>query len=159
MYPTGKEKDTLYTVTGQWTKSFEIQEGSSKKGALVDKHDAEAIPITPLKIAPLEEQDPMESRRAWARVAQGIADGNMDLTGEEKTKIEVQQRELRLKEKSENRTWERRYFTKLEKDRILAELGPHIGLMPEAEKTGGIWRFDEAKAKAVKEKTASKIDL
>ena len=155
LYPTGKEKDTLYTVTGQWTKTFEITEGASKKGSVVDSYDAEATPTTPLTIAPLEEQDPMESRRAWSKVAAGIAVGDMDLTGAEKTKIEVSQRELRQQEKAEGRTWERRYFSLVESDPVLNKLGPTIGVTPEADKTGGIWRYDEAKANAVLNKTTT----
>lgn len=154
MYPTGKEKETLYTVTGQWTKTFEITEGSSKNKTAIDTYDAEALPTTPLTIAPIEEQDIMESRRAWSKVAAGIAVGDMDITGNEKTKIEVSQRELRQKEKSEGRTWERRYFSLVENDPTLNTLGPAIGVISEADKTGGIWRFDETKAKALLAKQA-----
>ncbi|KAK6593915.1 oxysterol-binding protein [Botrytis cinerea] len=121
LYPTGKEKDVLYTVTGQWTKQFEIKEGGKKS-------------------------DPLESRRAWSKVAAGIAVGDMDATGNEKTKIEVSQRELRLKEKNEGRLWERRYFTKMDNCPILQQLAPCIQLTADEDKTGGIWRFDEAKA-------------
>lgn len=149
MYPTGKEKEVLYTVTGQWTKTFEIFDSSSKNKTAIDTYDAEAVPTTPLTIAPVEEQDLMESRRAWSKVAAGIAVGDMDITGVEKTKIEVSQRELRQKEKTEGRTWERRYFSLVENDPTLTTLGPTIGLLPEADKTGGVWRFDEAKAKAL----------
>jgi oxysterol-binding protein-related protein 9/10/11 len=154
MYPTGKEKETLYSITGQWTKTFEITDGA-KKGGPIDSYDAEATPTTPLTVAPIEEQDPMESRKAWAKVAQGIALGDMDYTGAEKTKIEVAQRELRLQEKAEDRTWERRYFSAVESCPTLTELGPAIGVLPEADKTGGIWRFDEAKAKALPPKPVS----
>lgn len=156
LYPTGKEKDILYTVTGQWTKSFEIHEGSSKSGALVESYDAEAKPISPLILRPIEEQDPWESHKAWQKVAAGIAVGDMDITGAEKTKIENEQRALRLKEAEENRTWERRYFTKVESDPLLEKLGPLIGLLPEADKTGGIWRFDEKKAEAMKQSSNGK---
>ncbi|PMD64037.1 Oxysterol-binding protein [Hyaloscypha bicolor E] len=148
MYPTGKEKEVLYIITGQWTKTFEITEGA-KKGNVIDNYDAEASNTTPLTIAPIEEQDPYESRRAWQKVAAGIAIGDMDITGEEKTKIEEEQRELRRQEKAEGRIWERRYFSLVEDDPVLETLGPVIGLLPEADKTGGIWRFDEAKANAV----------
>lgn len=148
LYPTGKEKETLYTVTGQWTKTFEIHKGP-KKGSAIETYDAETSSTTSLTIAPIEEQDAMESRRAWSKVAAGIAAGDMDLTGHEKTKIEVHQRELRQKEKAEGRTWERRYFSLVESDSVLNELGPHIGVTPEADKTGGIWRYDEAKASAL----------
>lgn len=70
----------------------------------------------------------------------------MDTTGNEKTKIEVSQRELRLKEKNEGRIWERRYFTKMDTCPILQTLAPCIQLTADEDKTGGIWRFDEAKA-------------
>lgn len=152
MYPTGKEKDILYTITGQWTKSFEIREGSSKYGALIDTYDAENTPVTPLIIAPIEQQGPLESRRAWAKVAAGIAKGDMDYTGIEKSKIENEQRALRQKEKEEGRTWERRYFSQVESDPLLDKLGPSIGLSIDADKTGGIWRFDAKKAAALRDK-------
>ena len=153
LYPTGKESSILYTVTGQWNKKFEIREG--KKGAVIDSYDAEKSPVTPLRIAPVEQQDPLESRRAWSKVAQGIASGDMDATGLEKSKIENEQRALRQKEKEEGRTWERRYFTKVENDEMLSKLGPKIGLNIEEEKTGGIWRFDEEKAKIARAKVAA----
>jgi len=148
MYPTGKEKDVLYTVSGQWTKSFDINEGTHKKSGLIDTYDAEATPTTPLTIAPHDEQDDLESRRAWAKVAQGIAVGDMDLVGNEKGKIEVSQRELRQKEKDEGRSWETRFFSRVENDSVLSQLGPAIGLEAEPDKTGGVWRYDDKKASA-----------
>ncbi|PBP24708.1 oxysterol-binding protein [Diplocarpon rosae] len=145
MYPTGKEKEVLYTITGQWTKMFDIMDGSKKN--VIDTYNAETSPTTPLTIEPLDAQNPMESRRAWQKVAAGIASGDMEMTGAEKTKIEESQRELRRQEAAEGRQWERRYFTKRESDPVLSTLGPIIGLLPEPEKTGGIWRYDEKKAK------------
>jgi hypothetical protein len=145
LYPSDKEKDVLYSVAGQWTKTFEITEGSSKKGTVVDTYDAEATTTTALIVRPVEEQDPLESRRAWAKVAAGIAEGNMEITGAEKSKIEVAQRELRQQEKAEGRTWERRYFSTVDSCPILDRLGHRIGMSAEADKTGGIWRFDETK--------------
>ncbi|KAG9228735.1 hypothetical protein BJ875DRAFT_226544 [Amylocarpus encephaloides] len=145
--PTGQEKDVLYTISGQWNKSFEITAGTGKKSGLMETYDAEKSPTTPLRIAALEEQDPMESRRAWSKVAAGIAVGDMDITGEEKSKIEVAQRELRQKERDEKRVWERRYFSLVEQDQVLTQLAPAIGYLPEPDKTGGIWRYDDAKAK------------
>ncbi|KAH8593376.1 hypothetical protein B0O99DRAFT_515621 [Bisporella sp. PMI_857] len=151
LYPTGKERETLYSVSGQWTKTFDITEGA-KKGVIVETYNAEVEAPTPLIIAPVEDQDPYESRRAWSKVAAGIAKGDMDVTGEEKSKIEVEQRQLREKEKAAGTTWNRRYFSLVENDDTLTNLGPKIALTPEADKTGGIWRFDEAKANDLLEK-------
>jgi hypothetical protein len=94
----------------------------------------------------------MESRRAWARVAEGIAKGDMDTTGIEKSKIENEQRAMRAQEREEGRTWERRYFSQVESDELLDKLAPVVGLAIEADKTGGIWRFDEKKAEMVEAK-------
>ncbi|KAJ4295793.1 Oxysterol-binding protein 4 [Collariella sp. IMI 366227] len=158
LYPTGKEKQVLYNVSGQWTKSFEIHSGPAKgnsKSNLVDSWDPAESPASELIVAPLESQHPLESRRAWSKVAAGVAKGDLDMVGQEKGKIETAQREMRVKEKAEGRTWQRRYFTARADapDPVLASLGAAVSL-PEhgdADKTGGLWRFD-----AVKSETAHK---
>ncbi|RFU33089.1 Fructose-bisphosphate aldolase, partial [Scytalidium lignicola] len=155
LYPTGKEGTILYNAAGQWSKSFDIREGSHKSGPLIETFDANAAAVTPLQIAPIEKQDQLESRRAWAKVAAGIAAGDMEVVGNEKTLIEVAQRELRAKEKAEGRVWERRYFSVVEGDSIVDQLAPKIGLNVEADKTGGIWRYDEKKGAAVQKALSS----
>jgi hypothetical protein len=72
---------------------------------------------------------------------------------------QVRQRELRLKEKEEGRTWERRYFSLVENDKVLSELGPNIGVTPEEDKTGGVWRYDEVKASKLPLETDTPIFL
>ncbi len=147
LYPDGREKDVLYTIDGQWSEAFVIKDGKTKK--VVDSYTAKSNPTTPLTIAPIEEQDPLESRRAWSRVAAAIQKGDMDTTGAEKSTIEHQQRELRKKEQQEGREWERRYFSRVEKDAVFDALAPKIGEKSEPEKTGGMWRWDEEKYQAV----------
>lgn len=152
VYPTGKEKDVLYNVTGQWNKTFEVYLGPAKqnsKATLVASYDAVATPQTELRIAPVEEQHPLESRRAWARVAEAIQQGDMDTTGIEKGKIEQAQRDMRIRERGENRSWERQYFSAVDgADPVLQSLGSVVGvpLDGDADKTGGLWRFDKEKA-------------
>ncbi|KAL2262751.1 hypothetical protein VTK26DRAFT_188 [Humicola hyalothermophila] len=153
LYPTGKEKDVLFNVSGQWTKRFEIYSGSAKynsKDNLVETWDPSQSPPSKLIVAPIEEQHPLESRRAWSKVAAAIAQGDLDTVGIEKSKIENAQREMRAKEKSEGRTWPRRYFTAQNgvPDPVLVSLGRTVGLAEngDADKTGGLWRFDRAKA-------------
>lgn len=152
LYPTGKEKDVLYNVTGQWTKEFEIYEGAGKrnpKSTLVATYDAVGTAQTELQVVPLEKQHPLESRRAWAKVADAIQKCDMDAVSVEKGKIEQAQRNLRTKERSEDRTWDRRFFTAVEgDDDTLIALGKDAGvpLDGEQDKTGGLWRFDTDKA-------------
>lgn len=158
LYTTGKEKDVLYNVSGQWTKSFDVYEGPAKsnsKKTLVETYDPAQSPATALTVAPVEKQHPLESRRAWSRVAAGIAKGDLDSVGTEKSKIENAQREKRSAERADGTSWERRYFSWQPDgppDAVLTELGPAIGV-PEhgdADKTGGLWRFDKKKADEVK---------
>ncbi len=149
LYKTGKDKEVLYSVTGQWTEGFEIREGSAKSGKLVESYNSADEHAAPLDVA--KDQHPLESRRAWAKVANAIKAEKVDLevVGTEKAKIENAQREMRAKEKAEGRMWQRRYFSvRTDPDPVLAELGPHVGLPDhgDSDKTGGVWRFDPAKA-------------
>jgi hypothetical protein len=116
----------------------------------IDSYNAKINKTTPLYIAPIEEQDPLESRRAWQKVQEAIGRGDLETTGVEKSKIENEQREMRKIEREENREWERRYFTRVEEDPIFTRLAANRDITAEADKTSGIWVFDEDKyAKAL----------
>jgi oxysterol-binding protein-related protein 9/10/11 len=154
VYPTGKEKEVLYNVTGQWNIALELYEGPVKKNSSStrkDTYDAVSTEETELKLAPIEDQHPLESRRAWSRVADAITKGDMENTSVEKGKIEQAQRDKRAAEREEGTSWERRYFTAVEEgeDETLNALGQAAGVPAngDADKTGGLWRFDPEKAK------------
>lgn len=151
LYPTGKEREILYTVEGQWTDCFTIKAGGGsglKKADPIETYNAKTTKTTPLQTAPLDQQDPYESNRAWQKVAEGIVKGDMDVVHVEKSKIEISQRELRRKEQAEGREWQRRFFKRSSPPDLLFErlVKPIPGERIEAEKTGGVWRFDESKA-------------
>ncbi|KAF2226275.1 hypothetical protein BDZ85DRAFT_48190 [Elsinoe ampelina] len=144
MYPSGKEKETIYVVEGHWTDNFTVKDG---KKNTVDSYDAKKTPKTPLKVKPVEEQDPLESRRAWGKVAKAIEKGDLNTTSHEKTIIEEEQRALRKKEKEEGKEWQRRFFTRVEKDEVFEKLIKEVpGGSIEADQTNGIWVFDPKKA-------------
>lgn len=154
----GSERHPLYSIDGQWNDSFAIKKGDGGKHAkAIHEHHAKAHQTTPLIVAPIEEQDSYETRRAWRNVAQSIAKGDMDATSYHKSKIEVAQRELRAQEKKEGRDWERTFFRNVgEKDdalfhklvNMISGYGSWAGVEPE--KTSGIWRFDDDLAKNAK---------
>ncbi|PNP44136.1 hypothetical protein TGAMA5MH_04423 [Trichoderma gamsii] len=151
VFPTDNEKEVLYNVTGQWTKEFEIYQGPAKKNSkttLVSTYDAAGTAQSELIIEPLEKQHPLESRRAWSKVADAIQKSDMDTVSVEKTKIEQAQRLMRAKETAGNHTWERRYFKAATEDETLTLLGKAAGvpLDGDKDKTGGLWRFDAEKA-------------
>ncbi|KAI0098800.1 hypothetical protein GGR51DRAFT_576924 [Nemania sp. FL0031] len=162
LYPTGDEKKVLYNCSGQWTKAFEIHSGPPKNNSsttLIDTWDPDTTHMSELIVAPTEKQHPLESRRAWAPVADGIARGDMDYVGREKTKIEQAQRAMRKKEQAEGRAWERRFFTAgaAGADETLQTLARNVGLDAngDADRTGGLWRFDAEKAKKAKAEALS----
>jgi hypothetical protein len=147
----GAEKSPLYTIEGQWNENFSIKEGSGgKTHKVIDTYTASQTPITKLQVAPVEQQDPRESKRAWKMVADGIRRGDMDTVSAQKSKIENEQREMRKKEKEEGREWQRTFFTAVPNDPLFDQLAKSTGEKIEADKTGGIWRFDPKKAQAAK---------
>jgi len=151
IFPHGKEKsksDVLYTAEGSWTDSFIIKD--TKKNT-VESYNAKKEPKTALNVAPIAEQDPLESRRAWQKVAESINKGDMNKTSQDKSVIEESQRALRKKEAAEGTEWERRFFSRAKTlpvfEKLIKEV-PYGDL--EAQQTNGIWVFDAEKAKDAK---------
>lgn len=151
IFPHGKEKsksDIIYTIDGTWNDSFTVKDASKH---VVDSYDAKSEPKTALQVADVANQDPLESRRAWKKVADAIIKGDMNLVAHEKTLIEEQQRALRKQEAASNQPWERTFFSKTNNitvaDKLIREV-PHGSL--EQDQTGGVWLFDSAKASKAK---------
>lgn len=145
------EKNPLYTVEGQWSDKFSIKDARTKD--IVDSWNSKENPVTPLALAPLEQQDLYESRRAWSDVAASIQKGDMDAVSGYKSRIETAQRELRRIEKEGGYEWERRFFNRIEEsadDAQIQRLANSADLAFETDKTGGIWRFDAQKAAGAK---------
>ena len=155
----GSEKNPLYSIDGQWSGDFTIREGESKKAPVSDEYHAGSIKTTPLVVAPVEQQDPYESRKAWRNVAKSIEKGDMDATSHFKSRIENGQRVLRKHEAEEKRVWNRVFFRNVSTDdpseatfqklvKMVTGAGGWQGVEPE--KTSGIWRFDPEKARNAK---------
>jgi hypothetical protein len=166
VYHEDEPSKVLYNAVGVWTKSFSIYKGaggkSNTKENLVESNDHATSPRTELSVKPEEEQHPLESRRAWGKVAAAILKGDMETVSREKGKIEQAQRDARAREKADGKVWERRYFTALEKpDDILETMAGRVGLpvSGDADKTGGLWRFDRKKEEKVKGEALTKDDI
>jgi hypothetical protein len=148
LYPEGKEKDVIYKVDGQWTDTWQIKDGKTK--TVVDTFDPKVTKTTPLTVAPIEQQDNFETRRAWKKVSDAINKGDMDATSAEKTIIETRQREMRKQEKEAGREWERKFFTRSDKFPLFQRLASKIGEPVNDSQTNGVWAFDQDKASAAK---------
>jgi oxysterol-binding protein-related protein 9/10/11 len=157
----GSERDPAYSASGRWSDAFTIKQGDSKRGKEVVSFKPSQIKLAKLAVAPPEEQDPVESRRAWSKVAQSIEKGDMDAAAHFKSRIENAQRALRKQEQEEKRTWQRVFFSQANPKDELEQTFAHLvkvatsygvngweGVAPD--KTAGIWRFDDDKAKIAK---------
>jgi hypothetical protein len=142
LYPTGRPADALYAADGQWSGSFTIND--LKTNQVLEIFDAN-LPITPLVVPPLDEQDALESRKAWSKVVAGINAGDMSTVHSEKSKIETRQREMRKEEEAEGRQWQQRYFKQVQQLPHVEELLAKIGGKLEPDQTGGAWQWDEEK--------------
>jgi hypothetical protein len=134
--PSDSPKDVLYTADGQWTGTFCIKD---KHKADIENWDPKAKPLATLVVKDISEQGPLESRKAWSKVAEAIKKGDMEATQREKSIIENKQREMRKRETEDGAVWERKYFEKAQSDPIFDNLAHFIGETAEPEKTGGVW--------------------
>jgi oxysterol-binding protein-related protein 9/10/11 len=148
LYRTGDEKNPVYEIDGQWNDEFVFKDVRTKTE--LDNYDTHEHKPTKLIVAPLEEQDPWESRRAWSAVTSAIRAGDMQGTSDAKSHIEEAQREMRKKEDAEGREWEPKFFSKVERDEVFEKLAEPHGERLRPEMTSGVWRFDEKKFRKAK---------
>jgi hypothetical protein len=147
LYTTADPRNILYTAEGQWSGSFTMRD--SKTNDVVETFNTDS-PISSIILAPLDEQDPLESRKAWSKVTAHINAGNMSGVNSEKSKIETRQRQMRKEEQAEGREWPRRYFKRVEQDPRVQELLAKVGGTLDPDQTGGIWQWDDEKYQKIK---------
>ena len=142
LYRGDDERNPLYVLEGNWTGAYTIKCTNGKSHHTVD---LAALRRTPLQVASIEEQHPLESRRAWQHVVNAINDNDILAVGHEKGKIENQQRALRREENDIGKIWERRYFTKITEDPAVVRILNACGSTAEMGEDEMIWKFDEHK--------------
>ncbi|KAH6646019.1 hypothetical protein BKA67DRAFT_595463 [Truncatella angustata] len=133
----------LYQVDGQWNGQMTIKD--AVKGTKVETFDVDDVPYTELKVKPIEEQSPWESRRAWKPVLKGITSGSMELVNKEKERIENAQRDLRAAEEQTGVNWQRVFFRSMnshEEFDVLARAIPDSEARSlRKDRTAGVWKF------------------
>lgn len=109
----------LLTINGQWSGKSYFNRGPEAADSKTPEtlfYDANASTPQHLIVKPIEQQHDLESRKAWAKVAEAIKKADYDLINVEKSKIENQQRELRKKEIASGEKWKARWFTEVDYD-------------------------------------------
>ncbi|KAF7515715.1 hypothetical protein G7054_g14447 [Neopestalotiopsis clavispora] len=133
----------LYELEGQWNGKLTIK--YCTQGSNLDEFDVDDVPHTELQVKPIEEQSPWESRKAWAKVLEGIRAGDMRAVNDAKSHIEDAQREIRDVEGEAGVEWHRVFFTKTDSHQ---EFDVLAGPIPDddaknlgQERTAGVWKF------------------
>ncbi|PFH50370.1 hypothetical protein AMATHDRAFT_4022 [Amanita thiersii Skay4041] len=74
-----------------------------------------------------------ETRKLWSQVAKGIREGDFELAGREKSRIENEQRQRRKDEAAAGTTWQLKHFSTVESDPIYERLGRLVKITPPTE--------------------------
>ncbi|KAK3385573.1 hypothetical protein B0H63DRAFT_433318 [Podospora didyma] len=144
---------SIYEASGVWSDGWTVKD--ARTGAVLEKYEVDACenqPV-PIDIAPVEQQDPWESRRAWGGVLAGMEDGDMRQVLAEKSRIEQAQRQMRANEKAREEKWEPLLFkTQRGEDhetfhKLSEGMAPTWQL--NHDKTKGVWRIDDRQVKNV----------
>jgi hypothetical protein len=158
IFHSDKENEPIYQAEGQWSSVYTIKEMRTQE--TLETFDISTLPRTPLTIAPIDAQHPLESRRVWQHVIDAIHRGDIYTIGQEKSKIENEQRHLRKLEKCEGREHPRRYFTRAQEDPVaekLAEGLEGISMQPEVDPNHMIWLWDEQKYQRIQDNARNGI--
>ncbi|KAF2645430.1 Oxysterol-binding protein [Massarina eburnea CBS 473.64] len=141
VYRAETPSDTLYTAKGQWNGRFSIID--SKNEQQIDSYDTNTANSLPITVSEPSEQDPWESRKAWAGVIDALGRGDMKGTTDAKSEVENGQRQMRRGEEARNEEWRRVFFQKQSDDPLFEKL-----VAADHEKcfivdpNGGIWKVD-----------------
>jgi hypothetical protein len=142
------DRKPLYTAKGGWNDRFTMHDVAS--GTDLETYDTNTEPAAPLNVAPIDEQDPWESRRAWRGVIDALNQGNMQATSDEKGKVEQGQRAMRKRQGLGEKEWGAIFFKNVDGDEVFERLAEPIGAELGKEKTVGVWKFDHDRARVAR---------
>lgn len=114
------------TYEGSWT-------GIGKVAKTDEVFTDATVPKVEVTVKPIEEQGEWESRKLWAKVANGIRTGDYDAASKEKTRIENDQRQRRKDEKEQGGAWQLVYFNHVESDPLYRTLAKQVKHIPDDE--------------------------
>ena len=140
-----KRKDPLYEVEGTWNQRFTFRDVANNRD--LETFNTNSQRLAPLRVPPIQEQDPWESRRAWAGVIEALNRGNMQATSDAKSKVEQGQRAWREKEKTEGRAWQPKFFVRTQTDEIFQRLAAASSAGQHNDDAAyGFWKFNANEA-------------
>ncbi|KAL2157246.1 hypothetical protein VTH06DRAFT_6286 [Thermothelomyces fergusii] len=147
-----KSRVVYYEVAGCWSDAWTVRD--ARTGELVEAYrvGGPGNGPAPMELDPVEQQDPWESRRAWAGVLRGLAAGDIGSVVAEKTKIERAQRQMRATEAARGVVWEPLFFRSHppRHHRVFHRLARGLDWPLHAEETRGVWRLDHGRLERIR---------
>ncbi|KAK0542834.1 hypothetical protein OC846_006394 [Tilletia horrida] len=97
-------------ISGSWKGLITYRlAGSSEEHTLIDMND---LVVLPKQVRPLEEHEPLESRRVWGKVIDAINTKDYNRATKEKQIVEQRQRDEATARKEKNEEFEPQFFEK-----------------------------------------------
>lgn len=141
-----KRQDVMFSAEGSWSDRFVFKNTNADE---IDAYDVATASAIPFVVAPLTDQDPWESRKAWQGVIEGVHVGDMRAVANSKNTLESAQRQLRQQPATNDETWRALFFRNTDSNPIAAQLLSLVGKSLDPGNTRGVWRFDADQAAAV----------
>lgn len=132
--------DTIYTIEGAWNSTFTIKDARSDTA--IETFDVRTIKQQRMTVAPLSEQDPWESRKAWNGVISALRSSDMKGVTAAKNAVENGQRQMRKDEEARGSTFNPIFFTKVDRDPVFDKLAQHDPAGYTVDPESGIWKVD-----------------
>ncbi|POW11871.1 hypothetical protein PSTT_04924 [Puccinia striiformis] len=111
--------------TPKWWKSSSTTTSSNDE-FLDQNHEK----LDEISVLDLDQQGPLESRRVWKDVADGIRNGDFEAASTAKSKLENEQRAKRKEELANGTPWQMSHFDRVESDEEYARLAEMCGHSP-----------------------------
>jgi hypothetical protein len=148
LFHVDRPQETLYSIKGAWNGSWTVTD--ARTNTQIDSFDVTAIPSTPMHVAPPQDQDPWESRRAWQDVIAALRRGDMKGTADAKSVLEDGQRQMRSDEEARGDKWKALFFTNLDADPVFENLAKHDPTFT-VDRTQGFWKVNRDAVESAKQ--------
>jgi len=133
---SGGNPNLEHIIEGTWHQTSKFTKGG-RKWPTSDFHDVNPPKeeVTAVGGDGNGDMGEFETRKLWSLVARGIREGNFELAGREKARIENEQRQRRKDEAAADTTWQMKHFAPVDDDPIYNRLGKLAKLTPPTEDT------------------------
>ena len=136
-------RKSIYTLDGEWSGEYSVYE--SVNGCAIDICDVNAAKRVPALLKPLQNQDPWETRRAWAGVLEALKKGDLAAASAKKASLEEAQRRIRKREAAKGVKWKPVFFFQTENPVLTRQNTKLVESGIAIEKPQGLWKADKKK--------------